>query len=82
MAAPSISFGGIESAVVGLKYSNQNALKCRLVQAIKRYYDAPDALSRLQRIPPEELIAAIWNTGPDAGRLQSKWYLLTRPWMR
>ena len=72
MTNPSISLDGIEKAVSGLNYKNPNTSKYRLIHAIKNYYSETDVLKRLESIPPEALIPAIWNTEADPDQIRSK----------
>ncbi len=80
MAAPisvahiesSITIEGIESAVVGLKYSNPKILKARYLNAVKKHYTSQEAINSIQIISSKELIKEIWDIGDDPSAIKSK----------
>ncbi|GAB6096387.1 hypothetical protein JCM14469_26400 [Desulfatiferula olefinivorans] len=65
---------GIEQAVSGLNYTSPGSLKYKYLNAIRRRYDSPDAISTLTRIDQDILIREIWTTidDPDAVRAKRK----------
>jgi len=61
-----ITLRGIDEAITNLGYRNKMALKCRLVQAIRAYYEREGSTETLQSIDANELIKTLWHTGNDS----------------
>jgi len=70
---PSITLRGIEQAVLGLGYRNENALKYRLIAVIKGMYGKDGQfIEPAHGIDSEELIRILWEVDPDPDSFRNK----------
>ncbi len=67
-----LSIEGIDEAISNLNYQNPEALKYKLVQAIKAFYADESAIQTLKGVDAEQLIKTLWDTGDDYALIKSK----------
>jgi tetratricopeptide (TPR) repeat protein len=67
-----ITLKGIDQAVSNLTYKNRNALKYRLITAIRHYYKDENSVETIQGIDADELAKVLWNIGDDPTATESK----------
>lgn len=67
-----ISLKGIDEAISNLDYRKPSTLKYRLVHLIRGFYEDEDSIHSLEKIEPEKLINALWNTGGDANVIKKR----------
>jgi len=63
--APVITVEGIDQAKSNLNYRNKNALKYRLIDVIRGFYENENSIESLKGIDPDRLIELLWDTGND-----------------
>lgn len=67
-----ITLNGIDQAISDLNYRHKNALKCRLLGAVRQAYTDDDTLKNLKAIDPDELVRLLWDTGNAPSVVQNK----------
>jgi len=67
-----LSLKGIDEAIANLNYRNSQALKYKLVHAIRGLYQNESALESPKQIDPDTLIKAMWDTGVDPAAVKTK----------
>jgi formylglycine-generating enzyme required for sulfatase activity len=68
----SISASGIEQAITGLTYRNPSAIKARVLNVIKQYYEDLESPEMLRSIATDDLVQKIWDIEPTSSAIQSK----------
>jgi formylglycine-generating enzyme required for sulfatase activity len=68
----SISVRGIEQAIAGLNYRNPSAVKSRLLNVIKQYYDGVESPETMRAIATDDLVQKIWELESGPSAIQSK----------
>lgn len=69
---PIISRKGLDKAISDLSYRNPEALKCKLVHAIRGFHEDDGFVESQQGIDAEVLIKALWDTGDDPALIKVK----------
>jgi formylglycine-generating enzyme required for sulfatase activity len=67
-----VSINGIEEAIGGLDYRNEESPKSRLVRAIQTYYVASERPESIRSIDGDRLIDIMWQLGGDPKAIRSK----------
>lgn len=67
-----LSLKGIDEAIANLNYRNPQALKYKLVHAVRGLYQNESPLESLKQIDPDTLIKAMWDTGLDPAAVKTK----------
>ncbi|MBW2609815.1 MAG: SUMF1/EgtB/PvdO family nonheme iron enzyme [Deltaproteobacteria bacterium] len=62
---PIVTLAGIDEAISNLNYSNEKALKYRLIHAIREFYPNDELVESITEINSDELIKLLWDTGDD-----------------
>ena len=70
--APIITIENIDQAISGLDYRNPEALKYKLIYAIRAFYGDADSVLSLQEIDAGHLIKHLWDVGDDTALLKSR----------
>ncbi len=69
---PTITLAGIDAAMGSLNYANPNALKYRLLHAIRGQYQDDKDILQYQSIDRDALIPHIWDTGKDPQKIRAR----------
>ncbi|MFH0729180.1 MAG: hypothetical protein V2B19_22915, partial [Pseudomonadota bacterium] len=67
-----ISASGIEQAIAGLNYRNPSAVKCRLLNVIRQYYQDLESPEAVRVIATDDLVKKMWDVEPSPAAIQSK----------
>ncbi|MBU1052792.1 MAG: hypothetical protein KKC46_03050, partial [Proteobacteria bacterium] len=67
-----ITLKGIDQAIEGLNYRNKNALKYKLIYAIREFYYDDSSVETLEEIDPKKLIGLLWNTENNPAAVNNK----------
>ncbi|MFH2044496.1 MAG: hypothetical protein ABIK92_05055, partial [Pseudomonadota bacterium] len=67
-----ITLKGIDQAIKGLNYRNKNALKYKLIYAIREFYYDDSSVETLEEIDSEKLIGLLWNTESNPAAINHK----------
>ena len=70
--APVITVKGIDQAKSNLNYRNKNALKYRLINVIRGFYEDENSTESLKGIDPDKLIKLLWDTGNDPAIIENR----------
>ncbi len=70
--APIITIENIDQAISGLDYRHPEALKYRLIHAIRAFYADADSVLSLQKVDAGHLIKHLWDVGDDAALIKSR----------
>lgn len=70
--APIITIENIDQAITGLDYRNPEALKYRLIHAIRAFYAEADSVLSLQKVDAGHLIKHLWDVGDDAALIKNR----------
>lgn len=70
--APVITVEGIDQAKSNLNYRNKNALKYRLINVIRGFYENENSIEFLKSIDPDELIKLLWDTRNDPAIMKNR----------
>ena len=69
---PIVTIDGIDQALLNLQYSNKNALKYRLMHAIRDYYNEIQSIESINEIDTDELVKTLWDTGNDHNIIRNR----------
>ncbi|MFH2065317.1 MAG: SUMF1/EgtB/PvdO family nonheme iron enzyme [Pseudomonadota bacterium] len=67
-----ITKNGLETAISNLRYRNPKLPKTRLIEAIRSFYTAEDALETISRIDADALIRMIWEPDDNPELIKSR----------
>ncbi len=67
-----ISLEGIDEAISNLNYQNPDALKFKLVYAIRGSYGDEGSLESVRAIDAEDIVKALWDAGGDSDVIKAK----------
>jgi len=67
-----ITKNGLETAISNLRYRNPKLPKTRLIEAIRSFYTAEDALETVSRIDTDTLIGMIWEPDDNPELIKSR----------
>ena len=70
--AIAVSLKGIDEAISNLNYKNPEALKSRLVDVMRGYYQDESSIESLHKLDAVELIKVLWDTGDDDDLIKDK----------
>ncbi|MBW1707994.1 MAG: hypothetical protein JRJ86_23020, partial [Deltaproteobacteria bacterium] len=70
--APVITVEGIDQAKSNLNCRNKNALKYRLINVIRGFYEDENSIESLKGIDPDKLIKLLWDTGNDPAIIKNR----------
>ncbi|MBW2345847.1 MAG: hypothetical protein JRF53_17995 [Deltaproteobacteria bacterium] len=70
--APVITVEGLDQARSNLNYRNKNALKYRLFNVMRRFYEDESSIESLKGIDPDKLIKLLWDTGNDPAIIKNR----------
>ncbi len=71
-AYPRISLKGIDEAISVFPRGKKKNLKYTLITAIRKYYRTDSDIEEIKKIPVDDLIKVLWDTGDDPAELKEK----------
>jgi hypothetical protein len=69
---PKISLKGIDETIENFPQIKRKSLKYKLITTIRRYYQYDSDIGKTKRIPPDDLIKILWDTGDDPAKINEK----------
>ena len=67
-----ITIKGIDQGISNLNCRDKNALKYRLVNIIRQFYENENSVESMQGIDRDELVKLLWNIGDDPAIIKKK----------
>ena len=67
-----ITLKGIDQGISNLNCRDKNALKYRLVNIIRQFYENENSVESMQGIDRDELVKLLWNIGDDPAIIKKK----------
>lgn len=67
-----VTLDGIDQAISGLQYRNENALKYRLIHVIRQYYSDESSVGNISEIGINELVKKLWETGDNPSIIRNR----------
>ena len=67
-----ITLKGIDQGISNLNCRNKNALKYRLVNIVRQFYENESSVESIQGIESDELVKVLWDTGDDPATIKKK----------
>ena len=67
-----ISLKGIDETIKNFPRTKRKSLKYKLITTIRKYYQYDSDIGKTKRIPPDDLIKILWNTGDDPAKIKEK----------
>jgi len=67
-----ISLKGIDETIENFPRTKKKSLKYKLITTIRKYYQRDSDIGKAKRVPPEDLIKILWDTGDDPAKINEK----------
>ena len=67
-----VTLNGIDQAISSLHYNNENALKYRLINAIRKHYSDESSVGQVTEINIDDLVIQLWETGNNPSVIRNR----------